>query len=261
MRRAHILAAVVPFALAAFTFAAPPAEPRAAIHWQFGPRTLTLRGLAALPLQRGLIAAQDDALREFLTATGNPLGGNEVAVVGPANLDWFLVFSYDKYESLGLGGAEPSIEEIVAALKRGNSEANAARRRAGRETLDLLGWRERPSYNAATHRLEWSIATQESGGRHDGNRYWLYLTRSGFLTVELVTEQERFAEASQAAGALLARLDIVEQEEYADPRAHDWLLILFGGAAVVLPLAGFGAVYWFTRRRRKSRAADPCDAE
>jgi uncharacterized membrane-anchored protein len=250
-----MLLALVPMAVGATA----PAKP--AIHWLFGPRTLTLRGLAALPLPKGMIAAEHEGLLEFLPASGNPLAGDEVAVAGPANLDWFLVFSYDRFANVGLSAAEPSIDEIIAALKCGNTEANAARRRAGRETLDLLGWRDRPSYDPETHRLEWAIATEESGGRHDGNRYWLYLTRNGFLTVELVTEEPRFLQASREARTLLAGLSVVEQEEYVDPRAHDWLLIVFGGAAVVLPIAGFGAVAWFTRRKRKPRETNSIDLD
>jgi uncharacterized membrane-anchored protein len=240
------------------TLATASAAPVPEIHWQFGPRTLTLAGVGALSLPRGMISADRGEARRFLEATGNPPAGDELAVVAPTNLDWFLVFSYEPYRKLGVSKPEPTVEEIVAALKRGNWEANEARRKAGRETLDLLGWRDKPRYDAKTARLEWSLDTAESGGRKDANRFWLFLTRAGVLTAELVSEEPRFAAASQQARALLGHLGIVEQEAYNDPNSHDWLSVGLGIIAAVLPAIGFAVLYLLQRRKKPGApAADP----
>jgi uncharacterized membrane-anchored protein len=237
--------------------AAQPGAPVApAIRWQFGPRTLTLSGLGALPVPSGMISADRTETRRFLEATGNPPAGDEIAIAAPPNVDWFLVFSFDEFKKLGLEHPKPSVAEIVAALRRGNSETNQARKKAGRETLDLLGWREKPSYDAKTFRLEWSIDTQESGGRHDANRFWLLLTRNGVLTIELVTEQARYAAASQSANALLQGLGIAEQEAYDNPDESNWLTIAFAACAALLPALGFIVLY-FWGRRNKNQPAPP----
>jgi uncharacterized membrane-anchored protein len=226
-------------------------SPRApAIRWQFGPRTLTLSGLGALPLPSGMISADRAETRRFLEATGNPPAGDEIAIAAPANLDWFLVFSLDEFKKLGLEHPKPTIGEIVAALQRGNSETNQARKKAGRETLDLLGWREKPSYDPKTFRLEWSIDTQESGGRHNSNRFWLLLTRKGVLTIELVTEASRYAAANQSASALLQNLGISEQEAYENPEERNWLTIILAILAALLPAAGFALLYFWGRRKK-----------
>jgi uncharacterized membrane-anchored protein len=226
------------------------ALPTPAIRWQFGPRTLTLSGLGALPLPSGMISADRVETRRFLEATGNPPAGDEIAIAAPANLDWFLVFSFDEFKKLGLEHPKPSVAEIVATLKRSNSETNQARKKAGRETLDLLGWRQKPSYDAKTFRLEWSIDTQESGGRHDANRFWLLLARNGVLTIELVTEQPRYAAASRSANALLQKLGIAEQEAYDNPDESNWLTIAFAICAALLPAAGFAVLYFWGRRKK-----------
>jgi uncharacterized membrane-anchored protein len=228
-----------------------PATPAPAIHWQFGPRTLTLGGLGAVALPQGLISADRNEARRFLEATGNPPVGDELAIAAPANLDWFLVFSFERFARLGIAARQPGVDEIVVALRRGSSEMNTARRKAGRETLDVLGWREKPRYDAKSHRLEWSLDTQESGGRHDANRFWLFLTREGVLTAELVTEDARYPAANAQARELIAKLGIVEQEEYDDPGARDWLTITLAVLAGALPAAGFLALYWFERRRKR----------
>ncbi|MGD0579016.1 MAG: DUF2167 domain-containing protein [Bryobacteraceae bacterium] len=234
-----------------FLLAAAGAAPVPEIHWQFGPRTVTFAGVGALSLPQGMVSADKAETRRFLEATGNPPAGDELVVVAPTSLDWFLVFSFEPYQRLGLSKAEPTVEEIVAALKRGNWEANAARRKAGRETLDVLGWRDKPRYDAKTALLEWSLDTQESGGRKDANRFWLYLTRGGVLTVELVSEEPRFAAASQQARALLGHLGIVEQEAYNDPNSHDWLSVSLGIIAAVLPALGFLVLYLLQRRKKR----------
>jgi|GEM_PF-1953772 len=225
------------------------------IHWQFGPRTLALTGVGALPLPGGMIFADKSETRRFLEATGNPPAGDEIALAAPADLDWFLVFSFDEFKSLGLEHPQPTVDEIVAALKRGNSEANQARRKAGHETLDLLGWREKPVYDPKTARLMWSLDTQESGGRNDSNRFWLLLTRHGVLTIELVTEEPRYAAARASADRLLRHLGVAEQETYDDPAGRNWLMIVFGACAVLLPLLGFVALYVWGRRGKKEPQA------
>ena len=86
--------------------------------------------------------------------------------------------------------------------------------------------------------------TQETGGRKDASRFWLYLTRGGVLSVELVSEEARFAAASQQARALLGHLGIVEQEEYDDPNAHDWISVTPGDYRRAAAGGGVrGAVY------------------
>lgn len=253
MRPSRMLTWLVVLA-AAGAAPAVPGTPVPEIQWQFGPRTLTLAGLGALSLPQGMVSADRAETRRFLEATGNPPAGDELAVAAPASLDWFLVFSFEPFQKLGLDKAQPTVEEIVAALKRGNWEANEARRKAGRETLDLLGWRDKPSYDAKTFRLEWSVDTEESGGRKDANRFWLYLTRGGVLTVELVSEEARFAAASQQARELLGHLGIVEQEEYNDPNSHDWVSVSLGIIAALLPAVGFAVLFLLQRRHKRSKA-------
>jgi len=232
------------------------APPATAIRWQFGPRTLTLSGLGALPLPKGMVFVDRVEMRRFLEASGNPPAGDEIAIAAPANLDWFLVFSFDEFKKLGLEHPKPAVGEIVAALKRGNSETNQARKKAGRETLDLLGWREKPTYDSKTFRLEWSVDTQESGGRHNANHFWLLLTRNGVLTIELVTEESRYTVASQAANVLLQKLGISEQQAYDNSDDRNWLTIVLAIFAALLPAAGFTVLY-FWGRRNKNRPPAP----
>lgn len=69
------------------------AQPLPDIRWQFGPRTLTLAGVAELRLNMGLMYVDGAEMRKFLLASGNTLTGRELAVAGPVDLAWFAVIS------------------------------------------------------------------------------------------------------------------------------------------------------------------------
>jgi hypothetical protein len=63
------------------------------IAWEFAPLTVGLGEPGELKLARGLIAARGEPMRQFLKATGNPPGGDELAVVAPVDVRWFVIIS------------------------------------------------------------------------------------------------------------------------------------------------------------------------
>jgi uncharacterized membrane-anchored protein len=211
------------------------------IDWRLGPAVVGIGEGAELMVGAGLVLAEGEQARRFLEATGNPVVGYERAVVGAQGLEWFAVIGWRRFEELGFSLREPSAEEIARALLAGSAAANAARERAGRDTLEVTGWRERPRIDRRTGRLEWSLHTQESGGRAVANRFVYYVARSGVVEVELVTEEANAKRAAAAFEVLLQGMRIEREAEV----LWDWL-----GAAAVLILAAAAAVLWRIRRQR-----------
>jgi uncharacterized membrane-anchored protein len=126
--------------------------------------------------------------RRFLSASGNPPSGHELAIIGPLDVAWFAVFSFDGYDTMGfVRGRVPDVPAIVQALRRGNQEANAERGKQGQTTLELVDWAQRPSFDPVSKNLEWSLHSVESGGRDVANYFTFYLGRYGVMSVELVT--------------------------------------------------------------------------
>jgi uncharacterized membrane-anchored protein len=219
------------------------------IQWLFGPATLALPGGAEIAIGPELVYVQGAEALRFLRATGNPTEGHEALVIGARDLAWFAVFSFHGYESLGFVRPNPDVTAIAAAIRRGNEEANRKRRRTGRDTLDVLAWREKPLFNSATGRLEWSLDTRESGGRADENRFVWFLGRQGVISAECVTEASSMARARVEFEQALDGFHFQPGQERgaSEPlsaRLKDWKL--WGGTL----LAGAAAV-WLRRTRQR----------
>ncbi len=225
-------------------FAAP------AIDWQAGPLELSLGAPARILLPAGHIAAAGAEAAKFLEATGNPPTGRELAVVGIRTLDWFAVFSFDTFETLGFvrsaSRGTPDVGAIIRALREGNEAANRARAAAGRETLDLLGWRVPPRYDAKTQSLSWSIDSRESGGRDVANTFVFFLTNHGVITAELVTEAKDTAAAGAAFRRLLQGFSVSPAARYDPPFSPGFTVNAIVAAIVVL------AALWIFLRRVQS---------
>jgi uncharacterized membrane-anchored protein len=155
-------------------------------------------------------------MQTFLEASGNPAQGDELAVIGPDTLDWFAVFSWRTYESLGLKpGAKPDARELAQAIQRGTDEANAERLRQGANTLDILGWRERPRFDERSSSVEWAVESRESDGRQVINYYFGFPARGGMVLVELVTNPDQAALHRNVLRQILGSLSV--QPEHSLP--------------------------------------------
>jgi hypothetical protein len=63
------------------------------IHWRFGPASVALAPSLTQAVPAGAVYAQTGEMQRFLKATGNPLTGDELAVIAPADLSCFAIVS------------------------------------------------------------------------------------------------------------------------------------------------------------------------
>lgn len=158
------------------------------IRWRFGPAHAPIGPAADVRVPEGMIHVDGEEMLRFLDFTGNPSNGNEAAVAGPASLDWFAVFSWRTYSSLGFEADDPDPMEIARSIRAGSDAANRERARLGRETLQVLEWAGEPVFDETKGRLEFRLKAQESGGREVENRFVYFLGARGVVEVELVSE-------------------------------------------------------------------------
>lgn len=213
------------------------------IRWQFGPSVVAIGPGASLRVPKGMIHVAGAEMGRFLEFTGNPPSGNEIAVAGPVTLDWFAVFSWRTYASLGFEAAHPDPVEIARSIRTGSEAANLERVRQGRETLEVLEWSGEPVFDEATGRLEFRLRTQESGGRQVENRFAYFLGRRGVLEVELVSEAGR---AAADFGRLLDGIEWKADEGYKKPRGIA-PFVMAGLAAAA------AAALWIRLRRQRGQ--------
>ena len=93
-----------------------------------------------------------------------------------------------------------------------------------------------PAYDAATHRLTWSMRVKDANeGEEDAaiNFNTRALGRDGYFSLNLVTDQNRIAQDSQVSAQLLSGLEYVDGKRYADFNAGTDRVAEYGLAALI----------------------------
>jgi uncharacterized membrane-anchored protein len=120
--------------------------------------------------------------------------------------------------------------------------------------MEVIGWIEPPSYDAASHHLVWSLLAKNKGEPDqaiNGVNYNTYaLGRDGYFSLNLLSDSNRIAGDKTAAHALLADLSYNSGKRYedfsatTDRIAEYGLMALVGGiAAKKLGLLALAAAF------------------
>lgn len=157
------------------------------VRWQHGPAHVDLAGAAMVQIPAGYVAADGSDTRLLMEGMGNPPSHDEVGLIAPDGLDWFVVFEFsntgyvkdDEKSSL-------DADAILASLVKANNQANEARKKMGFGPLTILGWEQQPHYDILTNNLTWAIRGREDGGSLVINHNTRLLGRSGVMRVTLV---------------------------------------------------------------------------
>lgn len=226
------------------------AAANAAIH--HGPEKIPLAGQAQLDLPAGYDFVPGQQAIRFLKALGNTPGDDVLGLISPAddNASWFMVVRYLASGYVRDEDAKDwNADDLLKNIRAGTEESNQARRERGFPEMEVLGWIEKPQYEAATHRLVWSIASRRKGGSdaEGGVNYsTLALGREGYVSMNMVAARQDIEALKPTARALLATLNFDEGRRYADYNASTDKTAEYGLAALVAGVAakklGFFAV-------------------
>jgi len=111
-------------------------------------------------------------------------------------------------------------DDLLKSYRAGAAAVNQGRQQAGVVPMEIVGWAEKPSYDAAAHRLAWAVATREQGAAADGSQSVhcsaLLLGREGYFMINLATTLDELPAGRTAAQAMLAALAFDEGQRYAD---------------------------------------------
>lgn len=204
-----------------------------------GPASVPLLDKARLALPEGMIFIPKPEAARVLSANGNRTGSALVGLVTAVDErePWIVTVNHvaegyvrdDDAAKLKAG-------DILEQLQASNEEGNKDRARRGFPELQLLGWTQPPAYDAATHRLSWSlrVKTKEEANDEAGiNFNTRALGRDGYFSLNLVTEQDRIAEDSKVSAQLLSGLQFVDGKRYADFDASTDQVAGYGLAALI----------------------------
>jgi uncharacterized membrane-anchored protein len=210
-----------------------------------GPKDVPLASQATLHLPAGLAFVPQPHAQRVLNAMGNPGSDSRLqGLVFPGgDGGWFAVV---RYETAGYikddDAREWNADDLLKSFREGTEASNAERKKMGVPEVEIVGWAEKPAYDAATHRLVWAMSSRDKGApanAEQGVNYNTYaLGREGYFSINLFTDLKDLPAHKPAAAALLGALDYSQGKRYADFNASTDRVAEYGLAALVL---GVGA--------------------
>lgn len=210
---------------------------------QHGPGTVKLRDQATLKLPKGYRFIPKAEAAALLEAMGNSGGDDLLGMVLPEEVGaWMVVARFEEAGYIKDDDAKDwNADELLTSLKEGTEASNEARRERGLGEIEVVGWVEKPTYDAAGHRLVWAASARDKGAPADagsGINYNTYaLGRDGYISLNLVTDLDRIGFDKPVAATLLSGLTFVSGKRYADFNAQTDKVAEYGLAALVAGVA------------------------
>ena len=214
----------------------------AALH---GPADAKLDNQGVLHVPAGRVFIPQPQAAEMLRKMGNPGSHSDVrGLVFPEKGDsWFAVVSWEGAGYVKDDDAKDwNADDLLKSFREGTEASNAERKKMGVNEMEIVGWAEKPHYDATTHRLVWAMASKDIGapaGAEQGVNFNTYaLGREGYFSMNLITDLKELPAHKPQAEQLLAALDFADGKKYTDFNSSTDRVAEYGLAALVL---GVGA--------------------
>ena len=241
---AHAQAADAPAAAA--DKGAPPADsaagaaPAQRLPWQPGPKPLDLGHGIKLDLPEGnAFLAQPDA-GKLMEKMGNLHNDDMLGLVVSTNdADEYLV-TLD-YEDTGHIKDDESLysKDLLDSIREGEEEYNAERKKLGFNAIHAAGWDEEPHYDKQKHQLIWGLLVEAADGGSI-NYNTRILGRTGFVSLNLLTDKQHLAQYKPAGSLLLSKTSFESGKRYEDFNSSTDKVAEYGLTGLVLGGAGLG---------------------
>ena len=205
-----------------------------------GPADIPLKDQGTLKLPAGYVWIPEPQAGQIMKAWGNQNDEREIGLIFPTaeDQDWVVVAQYEPSGYIKDDDAQNwKVDEMFQSFKEGTEAANEDRRQRGFPELEIVDWVERPAYDAATHRLIWSMSIRHKGASADDRQSINYNTyalgREGYVTLNMITGADTIAQEKAHAQALIGGIDFAEGKRYADFNASTDKTAEYGLAALV----------------------------
>jgi uncharacterized membrane-anchored protein len=184
---------------------------------------------------------QADARRVLEELWGNPPDESILGLIVPTAVpldsekSWAVVVTYsDEGYVSDEDAAKTDYNALLAELKKATQEENAARKDAGYEAVDLVGWAVPPRYDAASKKLYWAKEIAFQGNdQHTLNYDVRVLGRRGFLSLNAVAGMSELRAVQGGMQQLLPMAEFNSGARYADYDSSNDKLAGYGIAALI----------------------------
>jgi uncharacterized membrane-anchored protein len=183
----------------------------------------------------------DDSRKVLEQLWGNPPDDSVLGMLVPdaAPLDgdhsWAVVVTYsDEGYVTDEDAASTDYNALLKELQQSTSDENDERKKAGYGTLQLIGWAQPPTYDAAGKRLHWAKELAFEGEKsHTLNYDIRVLGRQGYLSLNAVSSMDDLALVKQGMTQVLPMAEFDSGQRYADYNKGTDKLAGYGLAALV----------------------------
>lgn len=173
---------------------------------------------------------------------GNPPGAvdNVLGTIIPTDVDilgpqgWAAIITYDNEGHVADDDAASiNYDDLLKDMQSDTASSNDERVKAGYEAISLIGWAQKPSYDAAEHKLYWAKHLQFGADSHTLNYAIRALGRTGVLQINVVAGMDQLPAVNAKVPALLKMVSFNEGNRYADYQEGTDPVAAYGLAALV----------------------------
>lgn len=178
---------------------------------------------------------------KLLVAWGNPPGNETQGAIVAREVDpmsesgWAVIVTYEDDGHVDdSDAAEIDYDEMLADMKSGTEDANDARKAEGYGAVHLIGWAEKPRYDAATKKLYWAQELSFEGSEaHTLNYEVRVLGREGVLSMNAVASMNQLAQVKADMKPLIEVAEFNAGHRYAEFNASTDRMAEYGLGALI----------------------------
>ncbi len=215
-------------------------------------KTLVKRdGVIALPGGEASISVVDgfayldpaDANKLLTQIWGNPPGalGNVIGAIVPRDVDalnansWAAIITYDNDGHVSDSDAAAiDYDDLLKQMQTSSEQVNEERAKAGYEPITIVGWAQKPSYDATNHKLYWAKHLRFGSSNDTLNYAIRALGRTGVLQVNVIADIKQLPDINGQVPKLLSMVSFAQGHRYADFNESSDPVAAYGLAALVV---------------------------
>jgi uncharacterized membrane-anchored protein len=184
---------------------------------------------------------------KLLMAWGNESDTTTQGTIIPTDVDpwsesgWAVILTYDDDGHIDdADAAEIDYDDMLKDMKEGTEDYNGERKKAGFEAVHLIGWAEKPHYDASAKKLYWAKELKFEGSSGNTLNYDVrVLGREGVLSMNAVAGMDRLEQIRGEMRPLIEVAEFNEGYRYAEFDSKTDRMAEYGLGALIA--AGVGA--------------------
>jgi uncharacterized membrane-anchored protein len=155
---------------------------------------------------------------------GNPPDSDILGVMlsgrpsSEGDIDWVVEYAYSSDGHVKDDDAkDQNYDELLEQLKKTTIEASAERVKRGYSAMKLIGWAQKPFYDATNHKLHWAKEYEfDDSKQHTLNYDIRVLGRKGYLEMIIISGMDKLPVVNKNIDRILASTNFNDGMRYAD---------------------------------------------